>query len=110
MYSDGVLSRSVRISEGLLYLHYTSNHSKQTFKGMIVEECIRHARTNTTIEGFEASVKILEHRLVRREYPAKLIRKTSRTISYDKREQFLHGSKTSLPRFQPPVFKCLPPP
>ena len=52
------------------YLHYTSNHPKSTFKGIIIGECIRHARNNSS-ESLQ--IEKFRTRLQRRSYPVDLI-------------------------------------
>ena len=93
------------------YLHYSSNHPPSVFKGLIVGECIRYVRTNSTRDAYIASLELFKQRLIHRQYPPKLIEKTTNLIKYSQRQHYLNESKSSqlIPR-RKPVFKCLPPP
>ena len=92
------------------YLHYSSNHDKAVFKGIIAGELVRYVRTNTLKDNYTAMTKLLKMRLVARDYPTKLIDKVMKTVSYEARSQLLHASKPPPSRFYPPIFKCLLPP
>ena len=86
------------------YLHFSSTHPKQTYKGIVVGECMRYARTNTAKEGFEASVSSFEERLLKRDYPPKFIKKATKSVSYNKRAHFLQGTRICVPWLKPPLF------
>ena len=58
------------------YLHYTSNHPKHIFKSIIIGECTRLVRTNTTIQEYRTMTQLLSIRLKKRDYPQTLIDKT----------------------------------
>ena len=93
------------------YLHFSSNHPKQKFKAIIIGECMRYARTSTTIENYHTMTDLLEKRLLKREYPRKLIKKTIKSVSFNCRHHLLHSNKKRPPpKVKPPMFKCLPPP
>ena len=48
------------------YLHYSSNHPPSVFKGLIVGECIRYVRTNSTRDAYIASLELFKQRLIHR--------------------------------------------
>ena len=88
-------------------MHYSSNHDKAVFKGIIAGELVRY---DTLKDNCTAMTKLLKMRLVARDYPTKLIDKVMKTVSYEARSQLLHASKPPPSRFYPPIFKCLLPP
>ena len=42
------------------YLHYSSTHPKNIYKAIIIGECIRYVRTNTTTETYTATVHMFK--------------------------------------------------
>ena len=57
------------------YLHYSSDHPRSVFKGIIRGECIRYLRTNTQESDFNTIVIMFKKRLQQRGYPKKLVDK-----------------------------------
>ena len=92
------------------YLHYTSHHPKSTHKGIIIGECKRYIRTNTSIENYQSQLKLFEQRLLKRGYPTSFINKHLYTLQYSKRQQLLDTKQDILKVKTRPIFKCLPPP
>ena len=91
------------------YLHYTSEHPRSVFKGLIRGECIRYLRTNTLECNFNTIIAMFKIRLHQRGYPNKLVDKYTSIIKFSQRQQFL---QVAHPRTvtKTPLFSCLPPP
>lgn len=53
---------------------------------------------------------LLKARLLNRGYPQELIDSTSKTVSYQSRQQLLQPKHTPKQRCYPPLLKCYPPP
>ena len=92
------------------YLHFSSAHPKNIYKAIIIGECIRYARTNTTTETYTATVHMFKQRLHKRNYPEKLINKSTNIVQYKRRQQYLQQSRPPQPTCSPPLFKTVPPP
>ena len=92
------------------YLHFTSAHPTNIYKSIIRGECIRYARTNTTMETFMATIHNFRQRLIRRGYPIIFINKVIKTVKYTQRQTFLQNNTPRQVTCSPPLFKCLPPP
>ena len=92
------------------YLHYTSCHQKAVYKSIIVGELVRYVKTNTSEVNYEIMKNLFKKRLLTRGYPIKLVEKTSATVLYKNRTQFLTKSQAPPPKYYPPLYKCLPPP
>ena len=91
------------------YLHYTSEHPRSVFKGLIRGECIRYLRTNTLECDFNTIIAMFKMRLHQRGYPNKLVDKYTSIVKFSQRQRFL---QTAPPRTvtKAPIFSCLPPP
>lgn len=92
------------------YLHFTSCHQRSIHKAIIIGECIRYVRSNTTKENYVRMVQLFETRLHVRGYPPSFTRKTLALVSYDNRQTFLQQAKPQKALIKPPVFKCIAPP
>ena len=92
------------------YLHYDSFHPKTTFKGTIIGECIRYARTNTEEANYNAQVALLKTRLLNRNYPLYFINKNIARVNYHHRTLFIRKKLKPTLILTRPIFKCLPPP
>ena len=92
------------------YLHYTSNHPEKVFKAVIKGECIRYVRTNTTHKTYAAILVDFQKRLLKRNYPRKLIEKVFASVQYNNRIKYL-SKKIPKPHSRPPpLYKLIPPP
>ena len=91
------------------YLHYSSNHPKSVYKGLIRGECIRYLRTNTIQSNFNAMISIFKMRLLQRGYPKKLVDKYTSTVQFSQRQKHIQHIPTKV-ICKTPIFSCLPPP
>lgn len=92
------------------YLHFTSNHLKSTYKGIIIGECIRYARSNTNEQDYVNQVALFTTRLQQRGYPINFIKKCTRKVNYYNREIYIKNQLPHATTFTRPIYKCLPPP
>ena len=93
------------------YLHYTSNHPKSTFKGIIIGECIRHARNNSSESLYQIQIEKFRTRLQRKSYPIGLINNCFKKVHYHNRNQYIQEQiKPSNPIKCRPILKCPLPP
>ena len=92
------------------YLHYTSSHPQSVFKGLIIGECKRYVRTNTSQENFYCQVQLLKKRLHRCQYPPTLVNKYCSQVTFNHRTQYLRKTQSKKSTIRKPTFKCLPPP
>ena len=92
------------------YLHFSSAHPNNIYKSIIRGECIRYARTNTTLETYSITLHNFRQRLTKRGYPTIFIDKVSKTVKYAQRQTFLQNNNPRQVTCFPPLFKCLPPP
>ena len=92
------------------YLHFSSNHPLSVFKGIIVGECTRYIRTNSSYDTF-AQVQLFKQRLSSRQYPPSFVHRCCNLVSYSKRTHYLTSPKshTNTVRHRP-FFRCIPPP
>ena len=90
------------------YLHYSSNHQEKTFKAVIRGECVRYIRTNTTYDTYAATLRDFKKRLLKRNYPKKLIEKVCASVQFNNRSRYLKQPKSHL--LPPPIYKLVPPP
>ena len=93
------------------YLHFTSNHPKSIFKGLIIGEAIRYSRNNTQKEKYQEQIENFKLRLAKRGYPTRFNNKALRKVKYKNRRQYIK-QKTSHSQKQPlkrPIFKCILP-
>ncbi len=90
------------------YLEFSSNHSTSTYKGIIIGECVRYLRTNTTETNFISQIEIFKARLRNRHYPNKLIEKYTSVITFSKRNEYINKQIQSHPAFRKPLFKSIP--
>lgn len=89
------------------YLHFTSNHPKTIHRGLIIGECIRYIRTNTSEHNYKKQIVLFKSRLLRRGYPIPFIKKAIQTVNY--RDRFKHLKKNLTPPtiiHHRPIFKC----
>jgi len=93
------------------YLHFSSNHPPSVFKGIIIGECTRYVRTNSSYDTFFAQVQLFKQRLSSRHYPPSLVNRCCNLVSYSKRTHYLTTPKshTNTVRHRP-FFRCVPPP
>ena len=68
------------------YMEYTSYHSQSVFKGLIMGECIRYARTNTSQENHNLQVQTFKQQLLKQHYPSKFIEEM---LCHDHRQCYL---------------------
>ena len=92
------------------YLHFNSNHPRNSHKSIITGECVRYVRTNTTRETFDCMVALFKERLKKRNYPESFISKTVCLVKYSDRQRHLHRSVPITPFILRPILKCIPPP
>ena len=92
------------------YLHYTSSHPQSVFKGLIIGECKRYVRTNTSQENFHTQIQLFKKRLHRREYPHEIVNKYCSQVTFNRRTQYLKLAQPKKKIARKPIFKCLPPP
>lgn len=92
------------------YLHFTSCHQGSIHKAIIIGECVRYARSNTSRENYNRMVQLFETRLHVRGYPPNFTKKTLALVSYDSRQKFLQQAKPDKAFKKPPMFKCIAPP
>ena len=92
------------------YLHYSSHHPKTTNKGIIIGECIRYIRTNTSKRNYETQLELFKYRLLKRGYPLSIINTYTNKMQYSQRPQLLQSKQQSTKPIMKPIFKCLPPP
>ena len=92
------------------YLHFTSCHQRNIHKAIIIGECIRYVRTNTSKENYNRIVHLFETRLHVRGYPSSFTKKTIALVSFDNRQHYLQLSKPQKATTRPPLFKCIAPP
>ena len=79
------------------YLHYTFNHPKSLYKGLIQSECIRYTNMNSTEAHYQATVELLKRRLIKRQYPHKLVNKVVSTVKFTDRQ--ILTAATSMSHF-----------
>ena len=92
------------------YLHFDSCHQRSVHKGIILTECVRYVRTNTSKDNYIRTVHLFKTRLQARNYPPEFVNKTTALVSYDNRQKYLQQSKPDRAKTWPPLFKCIPPP
>ncbi len=92
------------------YLHFTSNHPKSTFQSIIIGECIRYARSNTSEYNYQHFVTLLKTRLQKRDYPVKFVEKYVMKVNYNDRNKFLQTDLKKIFAPNKPILKCVPPP
>ena len=71
---------------------------------------MRYVCTNTIEAHYQATVEMLKRRLLKRQYPWRLIEKTVSSVQFADRHRYLQPSHSSHPFIKKPIFKCLPPP
>ncbi len=81
-----------------------------TFKGLIIGECIRYVRINSSKDNYLATLEQFKQRLYKRQYPTALVNKTTRKINYKQRQNYLKEPTIANISKPKPTFKCLPPP
>ena len=92
------------------YLHFESCHQKSIHKAIIIGECMRYARTNTSVDNYARTVQNFQTRLQSRNYPPQFVNKATALVSYSDRKTYLNKSNPEKNRTQPPpLFKCIPP-
>lgn len=93
------------------YLHYTSHHQRNVHKAVILGECVRYIRTNTTKDNYIRTVSQFKTRLQARGYPPRFIDTATAIVSYENRQRYLLPSKSDLEKNikRPPIFKCIAP-
>ena len=92
------------------YLHFESCHQRNIHKAIIIGECVRYARSNTSKENYNRMVRLFETRLHARGYPPSFTKKTLALVPYDDRQKFLQQTKPEKNITRPPLFKCIAPP
>ena len=94
------------------YLHFTSQHHKPVFKGIVVGESIRYARTNSTKTNYLAQLQLFKTRLLKRGYPSNFIEKYTNKIRYENRNKYIKKQITTItsPIKHRPLLKCPLPP
>jgi hypothetical protein len=92
------------------YLHFESCHQRSIHKAIIIGECVRYARSNSSKENYNRMVQLFETRLHVRGYPPNFTKKTLALVSYDNRQKFLQQTKPERAITRPPLFKCIAPP
>ena len=92
------------------YLHFESCHQRSIHKAIIIGECVRYARSNTSKENYNRMVRLFETRLHARGYPPSFTKKTLALVPYDNRQKFLQQTKPEKNITRPPLFKCIAPP
>lgn len=60
-----------------MYPHFSSNHPKHIFNGLISTETIRYSRLSSTLDDYEFLLKLFTLRLTSLDYPLSLIHKYS---------------------------------
>lgn len=93
------------------YLHFNSSHPKSTFSSIIIGECVRYARTNTSLENYQSQISLFKIRLQKRGYPNHFINRYIDRISHQNRNKYINNPKPRMttPIFKP-MFKCPYPP
>ena len=93
------------------YLHFTSCHQRSIHKAIIIGECVRYVRSNTTKENYNRMVQLFETRLHVRGYPPSFTKTAIALISYDNWQKYLQQAKPEKAIVRrPPLFKCIAPP
>ena len=92
------------------YLHFNSDHPRNSHKSIITGECVRYVRTNTTRENFDCMKALFKERLKKRNYPEAFINKALCSVKYEDRQRHLHRNMPTAPFVLRPIFKCVPPP
>ncbi len=91
------------------YVQFYSFHPKSTFKGLIIGECIRYARTNSTRSNFDSQVQLFKQRLQKRKYPPHFIVKHVAKVTFLHRHKYLQAALPTQTRYRP-IFKFVLPP
>ena len=104
-------TRTFQKSQNLYqYLHFESCHQKSIHKAIILGECMRYVRTNTSEDNYISTVHKFKTRLHDRNYPPEFVDKTITLISYKDRNIYLTRTTPEKNRSRPPpLFKCIPP-
>lgn len=92
------------------YLDFTSNHPRHIYKGLLIGECKRYARTNTDEANYDIQVELFKQRLLKRNYPIKFIQKYTKQVHFAKRAQYINPERKPPTIINRPVFKFTPPP
>ena len=92
------------------YLHYASYHPHNVFKAIIIGECIRYVRTNTTSESYIATLNAFTTRLRERGFPEISTNKTTNIVDYNNRNKYLQNNLPTGRTIIPPLYKTYPPP
>ncbi|XP_064399316.1 uncharacterized protein LOC135345790 [Halichondria panicea] len=92
------------------YLHFNSCHPMSTFKGLIIGECIRYVRINSSKDNYLATLEQFKQRLYKRQYPTALVNKITQKINHEQRRNYLKEPTIANISKPKPTFKCLPPP
>lgn len=92
------------------YLHYSSCHPKSAHKGIVVGECIRYIRTNSSVQNYSSQVHLFRGRLLKRGYPACLIDRWIHKPKFTQRPLYLCPRKSPPQFIARPIMKCLTPP
>ena len=88
------------------YLHFSSEHPKTTFKGIIIGECIRYIRTNSTEQLYLIQANLFKNRLLKRGYPEKFIMKYIKKVKYSNRNIYINNNqKPTIKTLHRPIFK-----
>lgn len=92
------------------YLHYTSCHPESAYKGVVIGECIRYIRTNSSPQNYSSQVHLFRGRLLKRGYPTSLIDRWIHKAKYSHRQRYLNPQKSPVQIIARPIMKCLTPP
>ena len=89
--SDNTLSTKThfKATNTFQYLHFSSCHPRNTFKGIVKGEAIRFLRANTEEKNFTIHIKDLKRHLSYRGYPNTFTNDCLKDITYNKRPQYL---------------------
>lgn len=92
------------------YLHYNSSHPISTFKGIVIGECVRYIRTNSSEESYNTQKTLFSSRLKKRGYPTKFIATCMKQVTYSNRNKYLEPQMIRKPQRQRPILKTIFPP
>ena len=81
------------------YMHFSSCHPKEAFKGLVRGEAIRILRSNSSQAKFESTISTFRHHLLCRGYPKSFVDPLLASVLYSLRNHYIQPP--SIPHLNP---------
>ena len=82
------------VCQSFHYLHFSSSHPKEVFKGLVKGEAIWFLRSNSTPENYKRTISTSRYHLLCRRYPKGFVDSLLPTVPYSLRNNYIQPLPT----------------